>query len=226
MTYDDKNITPYKDLTHPSVLMLMGQQCSYCGPMMQLLIELLKAGKIGDLRIIDIEAQPGVAADLGVRSVPWLQIGLYELRGSRSKAEIESWLQRASSKQGMRDYLSEVLSDGDIELARKLIRRYPPALESIIALMADAEAKINVRLGVGVLIEELANSDGFRKVIPQLVAYLRDDDARIRSDACHYLSLTDDPDMIGYIEPLLDDESAEVREIAQDALEELSGIAD
>ena len=111
---------------------------------------------------------------------------------------------------------------GKIKYANKLIQRYPQALENVIDLMADPEARINVRLGVGVIIEEIAGSEKFRTMIPRLVEYLSNSDARIRGDACHYLSLTGDRTYIPEIEKLLSDESEEVREIAQDSLDELA----
>lgn len=201
--------------------MLMATQCTYCGPMMQILIEFMKLGQLAELRIVNIENAAELASELGVRSVPWLQIGPFELSGSRSKQELELWLQRASSFDGVTDYLVEVLLEGNIKYAGKLVRRYPKALENVIELMADPEAKINVRLGVGVIIEEMAESEAFKSVIPSLLEYLAADDARIRGDACHYLSLTGDRSYIPDIEKLLTDESAEVREIAQDSLDAL-----
>ncbi len=211
----------HKNIALPDVLMLMGTQCTYCGPMMLLLVEQMKAGRIGELKIINIESAPELAAELGVRSVPWLQIGPFELAGSRNKQEIELWLQRASSFDGLTEYLEEVLAEGNIKFATRLIARHPQTLENVIELMADPDAKINVRLGVGVIIEEMAGTEAFKAVIPRLIDYLGDSDARVRSDACHYLSLTGDPAHIPLIEKLLDDESAEVREIAQDSLETL-----
>ena len=210
-----------KNTASPSVIMLMGQHCTFCGPMMQILTELMKSGLIAELRIINIEKQPQLARELGVRSVPWLQIGPFELAGARNRKEIVDWLERASSFEGINSYLEEVLAEGNIEFANRLIDRYPQALENVIELMADAEAKINVRLGIGVIIEERAASEGFKAVIPRLIEYLSDSDARVRGDACHYLSLTGDKAYIPQIRAMLQDDSEEVREIAQDSLDEL-----
>jgi len=212
----------HKNITSPAVLMLMGKHCSYCAPMMQILTELMKSGAIAELRIVNIEQAPELATELGVRSVPWLQIGPFELAGSRTKQELALWLERASSFDGITGYLEEVLAEGNIKYASNLVERYPQALENVIDLMADPEAKINVRLGVGVIIEQLAEAEQFKAVIPRLLEYLVHNDARIRGDACHYLSLTRDPSCIPAIEKLLSDESEEVREIAQDSLDELS----
>jgi hypothetical protein len=189
--------------------------------MMQMLMEFMKLGQIAELRIVNIENAPDLVSELAVRSVPWLKIGPFELTGSRSKQELQLWLQRASSFDGVTEYLVEVLAEGNIKVASKLIHGYPQALENVIDLMADPEAKINVRLGVGVIIEEMAESESFRSVIPRLLEYLSNDDARIRGDACHYLSLTKDRSYIPDIERLLMDDSEEVREIAQDSLDDL-----
>lgn len=205
----------------PSVLMFMGTQCTFCGPMMQLLTEIMKSGRIADLHVVNIEANPELARQHGVRSVPWLQIGPFELAGTRTKKELLLWIERASSFEGISDYLEEVLAEGKIESANKLIQRYPQALENVIDLMADPEAKINVRLGVGVIIEDMAATEAFKVVTPRLVEYLSNDDARIRGDACHYLSLTKDVSYISAIKNLLSDKNEEVREIAQDSLDEL-----
>ena len=210
-----------KNEMYPVVKMLMGQHCAFCGPMMQILTDLMKSGQIGELRIINIEKQPEMAQKLGVRSVPWLQIGPFELAGARSKQEVLEWLERASSFDGISDYLDEVLAEGNISFANRLIDRYPQALENVIDLMADPEAKINVRLGVGVIIEDMAETESFKAIVPRLLDYLSDDDARIRGDACHYLSLTKDSTFVPDIEKLLSDESEEVREIAQESLDEL-----
>ncbi|PCJ86288.1 MAG: hypothetical protein COA54_09180 [Thiotrichaceae bacterium] len=210
--------------TAPDVLMLMASHCTYCGPIKIILSDLQAQGRVNRLQIVDIEEKPDLAAELGVRSVPWLQIGPFELQGSRTRKELELWLQRASSFEGIREYFSEVLAEGKIDYATKLIKRHPQTLENIIDLMADADAKINVRLGVGVIIEEMAKSEAFKAVIPQLVNYLSHDDARVRGDACHYLSLTGDKAHLGVIEKLLSDESEEVREIAQDSLDDLQNI--
>ena len=204
--------------------MLMGTRCAYCGPMMQILTELMKAGSIAELRIVNIENATELASELGVRSVPWLQIGPFELAGSRTKQELSLWIERASSFDGVTDYLEEVLAEGNIAYAKKLVERHPQALENVIDLMADPEARINVRLGIGVIIEEMAETESFKAVIPRLIDYLSSDDARIRSDACHYLSLTRDPSYIPHIEKLLTDENEEVREIAQDSLDALAEI--
>jgi thiol-disulfide isomerase/thioredoxin len=218
MTKDRKNIN------QPEVLMFMGPQCGFCGPMIKILTELMKEGVLSDLRIIDIVNRQELAAEYGVRSVPWLQIGPFELLGSRSKQELKLWLERASSIDGVTEYLQEVLAEGKVDAARKLLQHKPEVLSNVVEMMADPDEKINIRLGLGVIIEEMAESDEFQAVTPKLVEYLSSEDARIRGDACHYLSLTNNRKFIPDIEVLLTDENEEVREIAQESLDELRDV--
>jgi hypothetical protein len=219
MTKEQKNISI------PGVLMFMGSRCSYCGPMIQILTELMKAGQLADLRVINIEKKPEMAARFGVRSVPWLQIGPFELHGARNRKELELWMERASRSEGITDYIEEVLAEGKIEAVEKLLKSKPEVLNNVIELMGNPNAKINVRLGVGVIIENMAETEDFKIVIPRLLEYLSSEDARVRGDACHYLSLTRNSDFIPHIEKLLSDDSEEVREIAQDSLDELRNEA-
>jgi HEAT repeat protein len=61
-------------------------------------------------------------------------------------------------------------------------------------------------------------------LVPELGELTRHQDARVRSDACHYLSLTHNASVRPYIEALLHDEHPEVREVAEESLTELADV--
>ena len=71
--------------------------------------------------------------------------------------------------------------------------------------------------------EDLQGSDQLRGIVDRLASLTHHPDAHIRGDACHYLSLSGDARAGGYIQPLLGDDDAGVREIARDSLEALGG---
>ena len=223
MTNDSKNMDR-ENITSTEVLMLVGTHCSFCGPMLKIVSEMVKQGDFATLRVVNIEQDQTLASELGVRSVPWLRIGPFELAGVRNKEEIKLWLDRANSEGGITAYLEEILAEGNVSTANKFVKRYPKALDNVIDLVMDAEGKINVRLGAGVIIEDMAESDAFKVVIPRLVDALSNKDARVRGDACHYLSLTKDTQYLPLIEPLLSDTSDEVKEIAQDSIDDLKAV--
>ncbi len=64
--------------TAPEALMLMGTQCPYCPGVLKALQALLKSGHISQLKTHNIEENPEIARQLGVRSVPWVRIGPIE----------------------------------------------------------------------------------------------------------------------------------------------------
>ena len=79
---------PQNTTTAPAALMLMGTRCPYCRGVLKSLQSLLAAGDISQLETHNIEENPELARELGVRSVPWVRIGDFELEGLRSEKEL------------------------------------------------------------------------------------------------------------------------------------------
>ena len=202
--------------------MLLGTHCPHCPAVVSSLAELVKKGVISSLEMINLEQKPEVAERLGVRTVPWVRIGWYELEGLRSKAEFEQWAGRVGRDEGVAAYFSEILAVGKVKLALQMLERHPEAMDAIFMLLSDADEKINVRLGIGVIMEEHAPLAGFKPYISVLGELTQHGDERVRSDACHYLALTGDRESIKYIKPLLSDKGADVREVAEESMELLS----
>lgn len=207
---------------HPTdAVLLISTHCPHCASIMKSLSEIVKQGEIASLEIINLEKKPEVAEELGVRTVPWVRIGWFELEGLHSLKELQQKAQQASSDEGALAYISEELQEGRVNKVVSLIGRQHNLVNYILMLLDDAEAKINTRLGIGVVMEEYASADWFAAYIPQLARYTRHTDARVRADVCHYLSLTENKLVIPYIKALLDDSSEEVREVAEESLDDL-----
>ena len=201
--------------------MFVGTHCQHCAPVLTSLSELVKEGVIDSLEVINVEKRPEVASQIGVQSVPWLRIGWFELEGVRTKAELKRWVENTTSTQGISEYYAEILAQGRVKQCLEFLQQHPETMESILQLMSDPDEKINVRLGIGVIMEELAAGSDFKAFIPQLESFLTHQDSRIRQDTCHYLSLTQRPELIKTIEPLLDDLNEDVREEAEDSIQSL-----
>ena len=77
------------------------------------------------------------------------------------------------------------------------------------------------RIGVGAVLEELAESGLLGPAVAPLLGLLTSETPQVRADACHYLGLTGDPGVREAVTPLLEDADAEVREIARETLEEI-----
>ena len=206
----------------PEALMLLGTQCPHCPYVLASLSDLVKKGVLSRLEVVNLEQRPDIAQELGVQSVPWVRIGQFELTGLRSKSELEEWIEKANTSAGDTKYIEELLAEGKLNQVLGMIEKDNQLLQALLQLIADGDAKINARLGVGVIIEEYEGRPELTALIPGLGELTRSEDARVRSDAAHYLSLTHDVSVKTFIEPLLEDSHAEVREVAEESLAELN----
>jgi len=205
----------------PDALLFLASQCPHCPVVLAGLSELVKRGVIGRLEVVNIEQHPQAAQALGVRSVPWLRIGPFELSGTRTAAELEVWARRAVSAEGISDAFHDLLKQGGLAQVLQLILAEPGRLSALLPIVANPEASLNVKLGVGVVFEEYAGSPALRAVVAELGALTRHADARVRADACHLLSLTHAAEARPWLQACLQDEDAEVREIAAESLQTL-----
>ncbi len=178
-------------------------------------------GVIGKVETVVIEDHPERAAELGVRSVPWVRLGPFELAGLRSVQELRSWAEKAGTDAGMAGYLDELLSTGNIDKGMALVRDNPGTMKALLLLLADPDTQLNTRIGISVIMEELADSGPLQAIIEQLGELTRHAQASVRGDACHYLALSGSSAATAWIRPLLEDDDAGVREIARDGLDRL-----
>lgn len=202
----------------PEAIVVVSDTCPFCPTVLAGLTELIKSGHLARLEVVNIEHQPEAVAALGVRSVPWVRLGPFELDGLRSPAELRLWANRAGSQAGMAAYIAELLATGGLRKLIELCRRDPRYLDALPLLIGDVSVDLHVRLGIGALFEELQGERVLARLVDGLGALTVSGEARTRADACHYLALTRDRRAIPYIEPLLDDRDAAVREVAQEGL--------
>jgi hypothetical protein len=207
----------------PDALLLLSTHCPHCPAVLAALADLVKQGVIGRLEAVNLEQHPEVGQALGVRSVPWVRIGRIELAGVHSKAELAEWAAKAGSAEGLADWFHLLLKEGQLARAQAAIEAEPALLAAVLPIVGNVEASLNVRLGAGVLLETFAGSDTLRALLPRLGGLSEHVDARVRADACHYLGLTADVAAKTWLEARLKDADADVREIAAESLQALSG---
>jgi thiol-disulfide isomerase/thioredoxin len=205
----------------PDALLLLTSGCPHCPTVLQGLSELVKQGVIAKLEVINISVSPEIADELGVRSIPWTRIGMFELSGLRSMPELRKWAERAASNQGLVEYFDELLSNGQLPVVERMIREKPKRLRALAELTADAQTGIATRIGIGALLEGLQGTGLTDSIITDFAKLLASDNPRIRADAAHFLVLTESRQVIPYLQSLVDDENDEVREIVSEGLEVL-----
>jgi hypothetical protein len=174
--------------------------------------------------VVNVEAHAEIARSLGIRSVPWVRIGPFELAGVRTRDELNLWIQRASSPSGMADYFHDMLKEGELARVLAAVKAEPGRLTALLPIVANPDASINVRIGAGAVFEEWSGSDSLAALVGPLSELTAHSDARVRVDACHYLGLTRSPAALEYVQACLADAHTEVREVATDSFELLQSV--
>lgn len=205
--------------TPPDAELLIASGCSHCPVVLAALSEMIKEGQIGSLQVINIQHHPEAARARNTRSVPWTRIGPFELSGSYPASELRQWAERAGSGEGIAEYFSELLENQQLDDALALVRKQPDYIENLVALAADLDTPMGVRIGIGAMFEDLAASGDLHKQIDTLTTLVESQHSQTRADGAYYLGLIGSEDALAIIKPLLDDENAEVREIVREALE-------
>ena len=206
----------------PDALLLLTSTCPYCPAVLAALSELVKSGDIGRLEVVNIGVHPEIAQQHGVRTVPWVRLGPFELEGLRSPAELKQWAERAGTPEGLAEYFHELLKEGALPKVSAQAAREPAALDALLRLLGDTDTELTVRIGINAVFEELEGSPALQRTVQPLAALTSHGDAHIRGDAAHLLSLTRDASVRPVLEKLLTDEVADVREIASEGLARLA----
>ncbi len=210
-----------QEIAPPSALILISPGCPHCAQALKGLEELVKEGALARLEIVNIAVDPEPATSRGVRSVPWTQIGPFVLEGAQSPIELRNWALQAQSSDGMAWYIDEQLKSGRLDRVESMIREEPSRLEAVTTLAADSNTAMQTRVGLGALLEGLEGSGLARQLSAPLSKLTQHPDARVRADACHYLSLTENKDSIALLEASLTDKDPVVRDIASEGIEHL-----
>jgi thioredoxin-like negative regulator of GroEL len=211
-------------VSKPDALLLLTSQCPHCPSVLTALSDLVKRGEIGRLEAVNIEQHPDIAAANAVRSVPWLRIGPFQLTGTRSLTELQTWAQRAVSADGMSDAFHDLLKQADLAQVLQLVAAEPARLATLLPIVANPEASLNVKLGVGVVFDEYAGTPTLQALLPPLGELSQHADARVRADACHLLGLAGSSLAKAWLQAALQDENPDVREIAAESLDTLGVV--
>ncbi len=215
------NMTEKPDLT-----LYISSGCPHCQTMLNHLSGLIKEGVLSRLEVINIAVAPADSVDAGIRSVPVVRVGIFELTGLHSLGELTQWIEKSASEQGIRDYINQEFEQGNLDKMQNLAEKQESIPELMLNMALNQETPITSRIGISAVFEHFAGSRMLRDLIPVLCRAATDEHASIRADAAYILGLSQHTDARPCLEKLLDDEFADVRETAHEALEQLPSIAD
>jgi len=216
-------------MSHPATnprpvdaLLLIADGCAVCPVVHKILTQLELEGHINHLDVINLSQQPELAQQYGVRSVPWFRLGDLEFQGLHGAAELRYWVEHGQSNDGIRKYLSDELEAGHLPIVERLLRAHPHWLRVGLSLVADMDAPIQARIGLGAVFENMRGEAPLRELVTALAELADHADSRVRGDACYYLGLSGNPAALPALNARLADEDADVREIAQEAIAAIS----
>ena len=205
----------------PDALLLTAQGCSYCAGMKTILNKLYGEGLLKRFEEVDVAEHPEIAARYGVRSVPWLALGPFHLQGMHSETDIRTWLKRLDTDDATQEYYRQLLLDGDLDQVMAMMGNDPAGLFDLLALAAAPDLDLKLRLGISAVFEAFEGKPELQALSCEFIKLASHDQASVRADAAHYLSLTHDRAVVAVLRTLAADPDREVREVAEDALAEL-----
>ncbi|HTY98574.1 MAG TPA: HEAT repeat domain-containing protein [Rhodocyclaceae bacterium] len=129
---------------------------------------------------------------------------------------------RLTDAAALAEHFHVLLMEGGLQRVLDAVGRRPELLAGLLPIVANPEAAMNVRLGASVVFERYAGTPALQALVPALGELAAHADARVRADACHFLGLSATAAAVPYLQRCLEDEDADVREIAADGLEALA----
>lgn len=196
--------------------------CAFCPAVKQHLNTLHKEGLISKLEIFDIQQHPEKAAKLGVRSVPWFKIGELVFTGAHELSELRTRVAQASSLEGIASYIEEQLAEGQLATIEPLLLQHHHWWPALIPVLESKDTPMQVRLGIDAMMDTLAESEDYLALIPELGRLSKSGSATIRPDIIHYLQISQHADAIPYLTACAKDSDPQIRELAEEALQEMN----
>ncbi len=202
--------------------MYLSETCPHCPQVLLNLTDLLKAGDIASLQLLNISHFSRQAETLNIKSLPWVKIGPFEIEGLSSAHEYAKWARLVNTIEGLCNYLKLLLETGQLQKAGYVVESEDEGFDALIALLSDGKANITVRTGASALLEAYEGSQKLEQAMPVIAEMLKSDRVNIRADACYFLGLTHNPMAISKLKPMLQDGDSQVYELASESIEKLS----
>lgn len=134
----------------------------------------------------------------------------------------QQWL---INEHNLSSYYNSLLLSGEASQVSELILKNPSSFTALIELLTTKGKPLSTRMGIGVVMEDLAGTQVLKDHVDQLIPLTLDKDARLRADACYYLELSAHPAALVSVKACLQDIDPSVREVAADAVAVLSQLS-
>ena len=218
------------DSTPLSVELFIATGCNHCPIVMNELSEQLKKGAISSLTIHNIAVDNARAEELNIRSVPWFSLtnhlSFMIFSGNHSPKEIQEELKYAQSSDGMKLYIEDCLSKGELMTVHQAVQIRPDILSNVIAMLADEETNMDIRIGLDALIEQFSKTETLNKYTDDLKKIALINIPRLQIDALHYIALTGNIENKLFLQEQTKSTNPQIKEAALEAIETLNDLMD
>lgn len=216
--------------TKPRAELFIATGCSHCPTVLSELTNQLKSGVISSLNIENIAVDNTRAAKLNIRTVPWFSFSNEDsymiFSGNYTAKEIKLWLNTSQKKDGMQEYIEHSLTTGQLMMLVQVIQIEPTVFSHIVAMLADDETSMDIRIGLDALIEQFSSSDTLKQYSNDFKKIASEDNVRLQIDALHYIALTGDINNKVFLEEKTKDQNNQIKAAAIEAIETLNDLLD
>ncbi len=206
-----------------SVLALAATVCPHCPMVIRTVLSAAVGRPLIKVSVVDAVQFSDMAEQYKVRATPTVIInGAATLVGQVTAGELTDHILGASIPESLTETLDSMIKAGRASDAAALVcdRKRPDALLPIYL-----SQEFSVRMGALVALEEALEIDArcLDPIVDRLIELLSSDDTALRGDTAVLLGKVGDKRAAPAIKQLLEDENEDVRDAAEEALDELEG---
>ena len=208
-----------EEMAEASVEVLMAPACPHCAKVVGACSQVAAVRRQILLAVIDVQHFGDLSYD--IKSVPAVVVDHYHTSiGPLEKKELLAILGDRESSHFYARSLESMIKANRLEEAAQMVASEAGHI-ALVALMRAGG--FQERLGLMMLAEEALEQDAhcLDGAVPLLLPLLQTDDASLRGDTADVLGKIGAPGAREALEKLLSDTNEDVREIAQEALDEL-----
>ncbi len=195
--------------------------CPHCAQVVESVNRIAIANPEIKVTVIDVMLYPDLIEKYEITSTPTVIIGDVKLVGAHSLEELLDWTEKALCGKDYRvDYYVKLLEDGRIDEVKQAVEK-----EENLMLLADIleRQELLARAGAMMILEELfrKNPEKLKGVKQRILKILEKDNPVALQDAAYILGKIGGKEDIPYLKKLLNSRDEDVRDAAEEAIEEI-----
>ncbi len=209
----------------PGIRVLVAAGCPHCPHAVRAAARLVAEGRVRRLHVVDVALFPAEAERLGITSVPVTLAEGLVLAGVRPVEELARELHTWGTPEWEERVLAAHLDEGRLEAAARRLER-GGAARAFAALWGRSSfsERLGLMLAARTALERAPRA--LDDAVAELVPHLEEGEAGFRGDTADLLGSLRHPGARPALERLAADPDPELAEVAQEALERLSGGGD